>query len=146
MRLLTSNSDSKGNAGRRFRINGSKRRQVRREKAAFGNPAGSEQIDTEAFKYFDAPMHILALGVIRNAREENQKYFWDKYSERQRDSDNGSGFLVCWEMGEITRHREKAGCGSILIRQMLRDASASRGPLCHSVMLRCNTFNIPAQF
>jgi len=39
-------------------------------------------------------MHILALGVIRNAREENQKYFWDKYAERQRDSDNGSGFLV----------------------------------------------------
>ena len=26
-------------------------------------------------------------------------------------------------MGEITRHREKAGCGSILIRQMLRDAN-----------------------
>ena len=36
------NSDSKGNAGRRFRINGSKRRQARREKAAFRNPAGSE--------------------------------------------------------------------------------------------------------
>ena len=30
------NSDSKGNAGRRFWINGSKRRQVRREKAASG--------------------------------------------------------------------------------------------------------------
>jgi len=39
------------------------------------------------------PWHILALGVIRNAREENQRYFWDKYAERQRDSDNGSGFL-----------------------------------------------------
>ena len=49
------NSDSKGNAGRLFRINGSKRRQVRREKAAFRNPAGSEQINAEAFKSFDMP-------------------------------------------------------------------------------------------
>ena len=87
------NSDSKGTAGRRFRINGSKCRQVRREKAAFRNPAGSEQINAEAFKSFDAPMHVLELGVIRNARGENQRYFWDKYAARQRGSDNGSGSL-----------------------------------------------------
>jgi hypothetical protein len=72
------NSDSKRNAGRRFRINGSKRRQVRREKAAFRNPAGSEQIDAEAFKSFDASMQSLGHSVIRNARGKNQRYFWEK--------------------------------------------------------------------
>ena len=44
---------------------------VDKETPPFRNLAGSEQIDTEAFKSFDAPMHSLGHGVINNAREEN---------------------------------------------------------------------------
>ena len=44
---------------------------VDKETPPFRYSAGSEQIDTEAFKSFDAPMHSLGHGVISNAREEN---------------------------------------------------------------------------